>query len=120
MSLESNKIGEGAIFNPFSMVTSNAKIGRHFHCNIYSYVAHDCVVGDFVTFAPSVQCNGNVIIEDHAYIGTGAIIKQGTPERPIVLGRGAIIGAGAVVTKSVPPGKTFIGNPAREFQKVIG
>jgi hypothetical protein len=34
------------------MVTASAKIGAHFQCNIYSYVAHDCVIGDFVTFAP--------------------------------------------------------------------
>jgi sugar O-acyltransferase (sialic acid O-acetyltransferase NeuD family) len=117
MQLDSNFIGVGAILCPFSMLTSNATIGMHFHLNIYSYVAHDCVVGDFVTFAPSVQCNGNVIIEDHAYIGTGAIIKQGSPSNPIVIGKGAIVGAGAVVTKSVPSGITVVGNPARELIK---
>jgi sugar O-acyltransferase (sialic acid O-acetyltransferase NeuD family) len=117
MQLDSNLIGVGAILCPFSMLTSNATIGMHFHLNIYSYVAHDCVVGDFVTFAPSVQCNGNVIIEDHAYIGTGAIIKQGSPSNPIVIGKGAIVGAGAVVTKSVPAGITVVGNPARELIK---
>lgn len=112
VSLDGNTIGEGAIFCSFSHITSNAKIGRYFHGNIYSYVAHDCVIGDFVTFAPNVMCNGHVVIEDHAYIGTGAIIKDGT-KKPIVIGRGAIVGMGAVVTKSVPPGVTVVGNPAK-------
>ena len=48
-------IGEGAILCPFVTLTSNIRIGRHFHANLYSYVEHDCVIGDFVTFAPGVN-----------------------------------------------------------------
>ena len=94
------------------MVTSNARIGRFFHANLYAYVAHDCVVGDFVTFAPGVMCNGRVRIEDNAYIGTGVVIREGAHGKPIVIGEGAVVGMGAVVTKSVPPFSTVIGNPA--------
>lgn len=111
------KIGAGAILQPFVTLTVDVRIGKGFHANIYSYVAHDCVIGDFVTFAPGVMCNGNVRIEDHAYIGTGAILKQGTPEKPLVIGAGAVVGMGAVVTKSVPDGVTVVGNPARSFEK---
>lgn len=111
------QIGEGAILCPFVTLTSNIQIGRHFHANIYSYVAHDCVIGDFVTFAPSVKCNGNIVIEDHVYIGSGAIIKQGNPGKPLVIGRGAVVGMGAVVTKDVPAGSTVIGNPAKQLIK---
>lgn len=106
-------IGEGAVFCDFSMATSNIRIGRHFHANIYSYVAHDCIVGDYVTLAPRVCINGNTIIEDGVYIGTGAVLKQGTSEKPLRIGKGAIIGMGAVVTKDVEAGTTVIGNPAR-------
>ena len=101
------------ILCPFTTITSNTKIGKGFHANIYSYVAHDCIIGDYVTFAPSVKCNGNVHIEEHAYIGTGAIIKQGTPEKPIVIGKGAVVGMGAVVTKSVKPGDVVFGVQSR-------
>ena len=73
-------IGPGAIISPFVTITSNVIIGLSFHANLYSYVAHDCVIGDFVTFAPGVKCNGNVVIKNHAYVGTGAIIK---PENPL-------------------------------------
>ena len=115
--LDEVKIGEGSILCPFVTLTSNIVIGDFFQANLYSYVAHDCVIGDYVTFAPSVKCNGNVIIEDFAYLGTGAIIKQGKPERPLRIGRGAVIAAGAVVTKSVPDGVTVLGNPARPLSK---
>lgn len=111
------QIGEGAALSPFVCITSNIKIGKCFHANLYSYVEHDCVIGDYVTFAPGVRCNGNIHIEDHAYIGTGAVIKQGTPDKPLVIGKGAIVGMGAVVTKSVPAGVTVVGNPARILEK---
>ena len=110
-------IGEGSILCPFVTLTSNIKIGKSFHANIYSYVAHDCIIGDYVTFAPSVKCNGNIVIEDHVYIGTGAIIKQGKPNKPLKIGAGAVIGAGAFVTKDVPAGITVIGSPAVKLSK---
>lgn len=117
VQMDNVQIGEGAILSPFVTLTSNIRIGKHFQANLYSYIAHDCVIGDYVTFAPGVKCNGNVVIEDHAYIGTGAIIKQGEPSRPLVIGRGAVVGMGAVVTKSVAPGVTVVGNPARPIVK---
>lgn len=117
ITMDAVNIGEGAILCPFSTITSNVQIGKSFHSNIYSYVAHDCVIGDYVTFAPRVHCNGNIHIDDYAYIGTGAIIKQGTPEKPLEIGRGAIVGMGAVVTKDVPPGAVVIGNPAKPLEK---
>ncbi len=110
-------LGEGAILCGFVHLTADCVIGRSFHANIYSYVAHDCVLGDFVTFAPGVMCNGNVHIGHHAYIGTGAVIKQGRPGAPLTIGAGAVVGMGAVVTKDVPAGATVIGNPARILQK---
>jgi sugar O-acyltransferase (sialic acid O-acetyltransferase NeuD family) len=115
--LDNNTIGDGAIICSFAMVTSNARIGQFFHANIYAYVAHDCVIGDFVTFAPGVKCNGNVIVQDGAYIGTGAVIKQGRPDKPLVIGEGAVVGMGAVVTKDVAAGEVVVGNPARVFSR---
>lgn len=110
-------IGEGAILQAFTFITGNSRIGRHFHANHHSYVSHDCIIGDFVTFAPGVHCNGNISIGDHVYIGSGAVIRQGSPERRITIGAEAFIGMGAVVTKDVPPGVTVIGNPARPMAK---
>lgn len=112
-NLMANAIAPGAIFCHQTIITCNSRIGRHFHANINSYIGHDCQIGDYVTFAPGVQCNGHVHIGDHAYIGTGAILRNGTPDAPLLIGEGAVIGMGSVVTRSVAAYSTVVGNPAR-------
>ncbi|MXO60564.1 acetyltransferase [Altererythrobacter salegens] len=116
--MDASIIGEGAVFSPFTTVASNVQIGKHFHCNINSYVEHDCVIGDFVTFAPSVCCNGNIQIRDGAYIGTGAVIRQGRHGAPLTIGENAVVGMGAVVLGDVAPGEIVVGNPARVMRRV--
>ena len=113
ITYDRNEIGEGAIISANTMITSNVKIGKFCQLNIYSYVAHDCIIGDYVTFAPNVQCNGNVHIHNHAYIGTGAILRNGSLIKPLLIGEGAVVGMGAVVTKDVSPHTTVVGNPAK-------
>lgn len=115
--LDDVDIGPGAVLCGHTTITSNVRIGAAFHLNLHSYVAHDCVIGDYVTFAPKVACNGNVMIGDGAYIGTGAVLRQGQPGKPLLIGAGAVVGMGAVVTKDVPPGTTVVGNPAKPFIK---
>ena len=107
----------GGIISQYSCITASAIVGEHFHANIYSYVAHDCIIGDYVTFAPRVCCNGHVHIGDGAYVGTGAVLKPGSAEKPLLIGAGSIVGMGAVVTSNVPEGAVVIGNPARIFAR---
>lgn len=116
MILDNVELGTGAVLCPFSMVTSDTRVGDLFQANIYAYVAHDCVVGDRVTLAPGAKVNGNVHIADDVYIGTGAVIRPGKPGQPLVIGNGAVVGMGAVVTRDVAAGTTVVGNPA----KVLG
>lgn len=59
------------------------------------------------TFAGRVNA---VKIENHAFIGTRAIILPG-----VTLGQGAIVAAGAVVSKSVEPFAIVAGVPARKI-----
>lgn len=117
MVMDNVQIGGGVILCPFVTLTSDIIIGKNFQANLYSYVAHDCVLGDYVTFAPAVKCNGNVHIGDNVYIGAGAIIHPGKTGKPLKIGKNAVIAAGSVVTKSVPDGMTVFGNPAIKFTK---
>ncbi len=110
---ETTKIGLGAVICNATIITSDSIIGQSFHANYFTYVAHDCVIGSFVTLGPRATINGNVQIGDHAYIGAGAIIRQGTPQKKLVIGKNAIVGMGAIVTKDVPDWAVVVGNPAR-------
>jgi sugar O-acyltransferase (sialic acid O-acetyltransferase NeuD family) len=107
------RVGEGLMLCDVAMINSRAVIGRHFLCNYYSHVSHDCVIGDFVTFSPRVSCCGTVHIGDDVFIGAGAVIRNGTPDRPLRIGAGAVIGMGAVVVEDVPEGAKVLGVPAR-------
>ena len=109
-------IGEGSIVCHGSILTADIVTGKFFQMNIHSYVGHDCHIGDFVTLAPRVSINGNVVIGDNVYIGTGAIIRNGSPRNKIVVGSNSVIGMGAVVTKSIPENTVFVGNPARKLK----
>lgn len=115
--LDSIDIAEGCMISEQTIITSNVKIGRFFQANCQCNISHDCVIGDYVTFAPGVKCNGNVTIGDHAYIGAGALIKQGRHGKPLVIGEGAVVGMGAIVLGDVEPYTTVVGNPARPVVK---
>jgi sugar O-acyltransferase (sialic acid O-acetyltransferase NeuD family) len=112
-SMATQKSLSSSIICGFATVSTNVHIGQFFHANINTYVAHDCVIGDFVTFAPGVLCLGNVHVGDHAFVGAGAIIREGSVDKPRLIGEGAVIGMGSVVIRDVPPFTTVIGNPAR-------
>lgn len=106
-------ISEGALICDYALVNNSAVIGRHFQANVFSHVSHDCIVGDFVTLSPRVSVNGWVEIGDDVFIGAGAVIRNGSPDRRLTIGKGSTIAMGAVVTKDVAPGETVAGVPAK-------
>lgn len=54
-----------------------------------------------------------VIIEDGAFVGAHTIILKG-----VTIGKESVIGAGSVVTKSVPAGEIWGGNPAKYIRSI--
>ena len=54
-----------------------------------------------------------VKIEDHVWIGGGAIILPG-----VTIGKGSVIGAGSVVTRSIPANCVAVGNPCRVIKHI--
>lgn len=57
--------------------------------------------------------NRPVTIKNGAFIGTNCIILKG-----VTIGEKSVIGAGSVVTKSVPDGEIWAGNPAKFIRKL--
>jgi UDP-N-acetylglucosamine acyltransferase len=64
----------------------------------YCHVAHDCVIGDNVIMSNAVQVAGEVVIDNHAVIGGGALIHQFSH-----IGQHVMLQGGALVNKDIPP-----------------
>lgn len=74
----------------------------------YTHVAHDCVVGNRVTFSNNAQIAGHVTVGDWAVLGAFAGVHQFCR-----VGSHAMVAAFAVVLQDVPPYVTVQGYPAR-------
>jgi len=139
--VRSDQIGAGTRIWQFVVIFEGARIGRD--CNIcaHTLIEGRVVVGDRVTLKCGVYLWDGLVIEDDAFLGPNATFtndrfprSRQRPEYPtttikrgasigagavllpgITIGAGAMIGAGAVVTKDVPDGETWIGNPARKM-----
>lgn len=72
------------------------------------HVGHDAHIGAGCEIAPLTSIGGYVVLGAGVKVGQGAVFKP-----RVKVGAHAVIGAGAVVTKDVPAGETWVGNPAR-------
>lgn len=129
----------------FCVVFPDAKIGDN--CNICANVLieNDVSVGNNVTVKSGVQLWDSITVEDDVFIGPNAtftndlfprsknpdwklsktVIKKGasiganaTILCGVTIGEKAMIGAGSVVTKDVPDGELWVGNPAHFVRKI--
>ncbi len=129
----------------FCVVLPQARIGEN--CNICShcFIENEVSIGDNVVIKCGVQLWDGVTLEDNVFVGSnvtftndrlprakntawkqektlvrrGASIGAGsTLLCGIVIGENAMIGAGSVVTKDVPAGELWVGNPAK-FVRVL-
>jgi UDP-N-acetylglucosamine acyltransferase len=72
-----------------------------------AHVAHDCVIGDRVTFANAATLGGHVQVGDFVFMGGLCAVHQFTR-----IGRYAFVGGGGVVTKDIIPYGSVWGNHA--------
>ncbi|WP_421621094.1 acyl-ACP--UDP-N-acetylglucosamine O-acyltransferase [Alkalilimnicola ehrlichii] len=74
----------------------------------YSHVAHDCRLGNDITFANSASLAGHVDVEDHAILGGFALVHQFCR-----IGAYAFCGFGSVINRDVLPFTTVSGHMAQ-------
>jgi UDP-2-acetamido-3-amino-2,3-dideoxy-glucuronate N-acetyltransferase len=137
-------IGEGTKIWQYSIILEKAKIGSNCNINALCFIENDVVIGNNVTIKCGVHLWDGITIEDNVQIGPSAaftndkyprakdysyklariIIKKGssiganaTILGGVTIGKYAMIGAGSVVTKDVPDGELWYGNPARSHGK---
>lgn len=140
--VQTKNIGSNTAIWQFCVVLSGSRIGNNCNINAHCLIENDVVIGDNVTVKSGVYLWDGICIEDNVFIGPnvtftndkfpkskqypdeflktvvkkGASIGAGAIILPgITIGENAMIGAGAVVTKSVPPNTTVVGNPATVF-----
>ncbi|QBK30675.1 acyl-ACP--UDP-N-acetylglucosamine O-acyltransferase [Roseitalea porphyridii] len=91
--------------------TGNARgetvVGDHCMFLAYSHVAHDCIIGDHVTFANNVMIGGHVTIGDRVIVGGGGAIHQFC-----TIGNNAFIGGLTGVAHDVIPYGLAMGSRA--------
>lgn len=83
------------------------KVGSDSLYMVGAHVAHDCIVGNNVTFANSATLGGHVQVGDFVFMGGLSAVHQFTR-----IGRYAFVGGGGVVTKDIIPYGSVWGNHA--------
>ena len=91
---------------------SDTLIGNHTKINNLCHIAHNNIIGKNVVIAGCVNVSGSCVIEDDVWISPNVSLRGFNH-----LGVGCLVGTGAVVTKNVPSGETWVGNPAKKIGK---
>jgi acetyltransferase-like isoleucine patch superfamily enzyme len=118
-------IGRDCVIGAGSHVMVGARLGDAVRVQSQCFICEGAEVGHRVFFGVGVVMSADKyprvgktdyqpnppIIEDDVVVGSGAILLPG-----VRLGAGCFVGAGAVVTRSVAPGQTVVGNPARPLE----
>ena len=139
--VQTGSIGNGTLVWQYSIILKGAKLGNNCNINAHVFIENDVVIGNNITVKCGVQLWDGITVEDDVFIGPNVtftndkyprskvypdefsktIIKKGasiganaTILGGIVIGKNAMIGAGSVVTKDVPEGELWIGNPAKK------
>jgi UDP-N-acetylglucosamine acyltransferase len=102
---------EYATVNRGTKASGQTRVGRNCMLMAYSHVAHDCVVGDNVIMANSVNLAGHIEIDDFAILGGVLPVHQF-----VKIGAHVMIGGGYRVQQDCCPYALIAGYPL----KVVG
>jgi UDP-N-acetylglucosamine acyltransferase len=107
-------VGDNTVIREFVTLNRGTKahgkteIGSNCLFMAYSHAAHDCIIGDNVILANSVQMGGHVEIGDWAIIGGGTVIHQFS-----VIGEHSMVGGGFRITQDILPFSMAAGYPLK-------
>lgn len=104
-------IGRNVLIMAGVVVTSNAVISDHVCILPNTVIHHDVTIGPWTMIGSNVTIAGHTAIAEACYIGSGCSLMNG-----LSIGAGALVGLGSNVTRSVAPGSTVAGNPARALR----
>jgi UDP-N-acetylglucosamine acyltransferase len=99
-------IREYCTINRGTPATGKTVVGKRCFIMTYVHIAHDCVIGDDVILANSIQMAGHVTIDDRAIVSGLVPIHQF-----VRIGTYAFVGGGSRVNQDVPPYTKAVGNP---------
>jgi sugar O-acyltransferase (sialic acid O-acetyltransferase NeuD family) len=114
--LEAFAASSGVVVCAGARFTNSIKVGNFTVFNLNVTVGHDVICEDFVNIAPGANISGNVHIEANCWIGTGAVINQGSAEKKLRIGTNTTVGSGSVVVKSCDPNAIYVGIPAKRIK----
>lgn len=110
------EIGDDNTFREFATVNvatdqgCKTVVGSRCYLMAYSHIAHDCVLGDDVILANSVNLAGYVTVDDFAIIGGMTPVHQF-----VRVGKHAFVGGGSRIERDIPPFIKAAGNPTRVY-----
>jgi UDP-3-O-[3-hydroxymyristoyl] glucosamine N-acyltransferase len=78
------------------------------------HIAHNVVVGENSAVIALAMVGGSTRIGDNSWIAPSVALRDG-----LVIGAGSTVGMGAVVTKNIPDGETWTGNPAKNLTEFL-
>jgi UDP-N-acetylglucosamine acyltransferase len=99
-------IREYCTINRGTPATGKTVVGKRCFIMTYVHIAHDCVIGDDVILANSIQMAGHVTIDDRAIVSGLVPIHQF-----VRIGTYAFVGGGSRVNQDIPPYTKAVGNP---------
>lgn len=112
--------GVGGVIHTYTWIGDSVVIGDNVKIQAFSFIPNGVTIGNNVFIGPHVCFTNDkhppsdvvseTVVEDDVRIGANVTVLPG-----IKLGKGCMIGAGSVVTKDVPAGETWVGNPARKY-----